>query len=442
MKHNYLNKILGLVCIITLFTLEANGQSSYNMTYSQFGVGQSNAPFNMPMANAMGGVIYTRQGSNFINPMNPASYAGVQTESFVFDMALMIQNNTLRTRDQHLSDFDGNLSYLTVAFPIFKWWKMSAGLMPYSEMSYSSVSTNILPVEGSVKTIYDGVGGINRVYWGNGFNIGDNLSLGFNVNYLYGYLERAITYDFVNSDVTHFVDSRKQKNTHLNAFTFDFGAQYRWQLDERRKVMLALTLQIPQTIQVEDTSWIYTLEESSGGSNQVIFPSNNDPSYQSHMKQPLKVGFGLSYEYDQRWLIAADFTYAQWNGMKYEEGLDKPVFSDDDCIDYRGNYRISIGGGWLGNKEATNYWGRIGISAGIYYDRASLSLLLADGSYRLDEIGAGMGFTFPMRKGRSQITLSLGYSSFGDINLLRNDCFTIGLSVGSCEKWFSKRKYN
>jgi hypothetical protein len=47
-----------------------------------------------------------------------------------------------------------------------------------------------------------------------------------------------------------------------------------------------------------------------------------------------------------------------------------------------------------------------------------------------------------MRKGRSVLTLSVAYSSFGNLDLLRRDVFTVGLSVGSCERWFAKRKYN
>ena len=40
------------------------------------------------------------------------------------------------------------------------------------------------------------------------------------------------------------------------------------------------------------------------------------------------------------------------------------------------------------------------------------------------------------------LTLALGYSSFGDASLLRRDTFTFGIAVGSCERWFVKRKYN
>ena len=71
-----------------------------------------------------------------------------------------------------------------------------------------------------------------------------------------------------------------------------------------------------------------------------------------------------------------------------------------------------------------------------------LSLEVGGQQYALDEMGGGVGFTLPMRKGRSQLTMALGYTSFGNKSLLRRDCLTFGLSVGSCERWFVKRKYN
>jgi hypothetical protein len=66
-----------------------------------------------------------------------------------------------------------------------------------------------------------------------------------------------------------------------------------------------------------------------------------------------------------------------------------------------------------------------------------------DGSeQRLDEWGFGMGATLPMRKGRSLLTISAGYSSFGTPDVLQRNTVTIGIAVSSCERWFVKRKYN
>ena len=71
----------------------------------------------------MGGVAYTKSASNMINPFNPASYASVKMESFVFDMGLSFDMATLRDKEQKSFDADGNVGYLSIAFPLTKWWK-------------------------------------------------------------------------------------------------------------------------------------------------------------------------------------------------------------------------------------------------------------------------------------------------------------------------------
>ena len=168
-------------------------------------------PYNMPSAFSLGGAVYSRAERNVINPFNPASYAAVENESFVFDIGLNIQSCVLRNDAKSLTDADGNLAYLTVAFPITRWWKTSAGLLPYSTVNYESVQTKYdVNTLCDVKTIYAGNGGVSQLYWGNGFNIGKRLSVGFNINYLYGTITRAITYDFQNNDSTYCINSRRQ----------------------------------------------------------------------------------------------------------------------------------------------------------------------------------------------------------------------------------------
>ena len=47
-----------------------------------------------------------------------------------------------------------------------------------------------------------------------------------------------------------------------------------------------------------------------------------------------------------------------------------------------------------------------------------------------------------MRKGKSLLTLSVGYNSLGSRDVLQRNSLTFGIGVSSCERWFFKRKYN
>ncbi len=421
-------------------------QNGFNIPFSQFGIGSSDLPYNMPSAYRMGGVVYSRSSRNTINPFNPASYASVEPESFVFDIGVNLQSSVLRNDANKQTDADGNVAYLTVAFPLTKWWKTSAGILPYSSVNYESTQTQYDALTLSdVKTIYDGTGGVSQIYWGNAFNLGKRLSVGFNLDYLYGSIMRAITYDFQGNDSTYMVNSRRQKNTLVSNVVLDLGLQYKRPIGENYTLRLGFTARLPRDMKLEDQSLVYTYIAS--GSSEYLFdtifpaPGVSD-TYESDLHQPLSVGVGLALERNDLWEVALDGYYAPYSGMKYEENADYSIFGSS-ALRYGSNYRIALGGEWKGDQNASSYWSRIGISAGVYYNSGRLALELADGTaYNLNEMGGGMGFSLPMRKGKSVLTLSMAYSSFGNIDLLRRDVFTLGLSIGSCERWFSKRKYN
>ena len=97
---------------------DLKAQNGFNIPFSQYGIGTSDLPFNQPNVYRMGGIAYTRFSRNSINPFNPASYAAVEEESFVFDIGVNIQSSILLNDTKSQTDADGNVAYLNVAFPI------------------------------------------------------------------------------------------------------------------------------------------------------------------------------------------------------------------------------------------------------------------------------------------------------------------------------------
>ena len=115
-------KHIALLAATLLAALGLQAQDGFNMPFSQFGIGHGEQPYSMPMAARMGGAVYTQAGNNYVNPFNPASYAAVERESFVFDMGVNLQLTTLRHNEQSMRDADGNIGHLLMAMPITKWW--------------------------------------------------------------------------------------------------------------------------------------------------------------------------------------------------------------------------------------------------------------------------------------------------------------------------------
>lgn len=437
------NRHIILIAILAVVPWGLQAQNGLNIPFSQFGIGLSELPLGTPMAYSMGGAVYSRASRNTVNPFNPASYAAVEKESFVFDIGVNVQSCVLLNDKEHQTDADGNLAYITVAFPLTKWWKTSVGLLPYSSVNYESAQSVFDSLTNSqVKTLYEGTGGVSQLYWGHAFNLGPRLSVGFNLNYLYGPVNRGITYLFDKNDSTYCQNSRRQKTTYVSNLLFDLGVQYWQPLGEKYTLHLGATCRTPRNMTVEDHALAYTYY--SDYLFDTIFPlPGGDGIFQSTLQQPLAVGVGLALERNERWEVDVDGYYSAFGGIRYNENAEIPLFGQSAARYDVPNWRLSLGGEWKGDAGASSYVRRIGFSAGAYYSSGRQQLqLTGQQEYRLDEWGCGMGAKLPMRKGQSVLMLSVGYTHFGRTDLLSRDVLSLGISVGSCERWFVKRKYN
>ena len=427
---------------------KTQAQNGFNMPFSQFGIGLSDLPYDIPLANRMGGVVYTQSGSNFINPFNPASYASIGMESFVFDMGANIQMTRLQNNDKTAKDADGNISHLTFGMPITNWWKIAGGLLGYTSVDYASISQSFYLDSSIVKTVYDGTGGVNMAFLGSAFNIlndednGCRLQAGFNINYLTGRVQRAITYSFSGIDSTHYKPSRRYKETKIGNVTFDLGLQYWQPLSEKYTLEVGLTYKPYRKMNVTDLALIYTFYSSDQSPADTIFPAaGQSAEFTSTLEQDHTFGIGLSLERNNRWRMAADATFSGWAGMKYTEGVTPPIMGQSALT--TGPYsRYALAFEKIGVMDASTYWGRISWSAGIHTEQGAMRLMMDGQEQVINEWGFGLGATLPMRKGRSLLTLSLGYRSFGNKDLLQRNSLTFGISVSSCERWFVKRRYN
>ena len=457
-RYHNLKYIIALLLVAVVASGGATAQNGINSPYSQYGIGQSNLPFNVPAFAALGGAVITRTSTNTINPFNPASYAAIAKETFVFDMGLSIEMSTLRNKTNSLYDADGNLGYISLGFPLTKWWKVGMGVMPLTDISYQSVQTAHvadaaagMPEGYNVRTVYEGNGGVAQVFVGSGFTLLDGkggkrpeLRAGFNINYLNGMLTRGITYDFPGNDSTYMMDSRKQKDTYLSNLTVDLGLQFDMPVGTEYMLGLGLTCKLPRTMSVTDDAKVYTFVTSAGTEyiRDTIFPMSGVSSeYESTLQQGLGLGFGVSMQRFNHWLVALDGSWAPWSGIKYTEDSEHNIFGTSPLI-YDDNYQVSFGVQRLGDKNSSRYMRRVTYSAGFHYEGGKLQLSIGDKQYSLNEWGLGAGMALPMRKGRSVLNLTVAYSSFGTADLLRRNVVSFGISIGSCESWFVKRKYN
>ena len=106
--------------------------------YSKYGYGILNDQATSAQR-SMGGVGYAMASGRQVNVMNPASYAAIDSITFLFDMGITMsklwssETDTQGARHNE-QEFGGGLNYVTMQFPVAKNMGMALGLVPFSSV--------------------------------------------------------------------------------------------------------------------------------------------------------------------------------------------------------------------------------------------------------------------------------------------------------------------
>ncbi|MBQ9072887.1 MAG: hypothetical protein IJY30_00255, partial [Muribaculaceae bacterium] len=208
--NNYL--IIAVLALGSIFGVSAQNAMS---PYSKFGYGILNDNATSAQR-AMGGVGYAMNSGRQINVMNPASYAAIDSLTFLFDIGLDATALWSEENGKSGKDFGGGLDYVTMQFPIGKYMGGSFGLVPFSSVGYSFGSEI---VHGS--NAREGSGGINQLYVGVSGNPYKNLYVGANISYMFG-----TTINDVYAYTTDGSTSLFERVMQVRDWRVQFGLQY------------------------------------------------------------------------------------------------------------------------------------------------------------------------------------------------------------------------
>ncbi len=84
---------------------------------------------------------------------------------------------------------------------------------------------------GRYNFAYSGDGGLNQLYFGNGFKISDRLSVGVNLTYIFGRNTSSTLLYFPDS--TLYANTKTENRLLANDFIFDYGILYSHPINER-----------------------------------------------------------------------------------------------------------------------------------------------------------------------------------------------------------------
>ena len=412
-----IKQIISALMLVAVAATAAMAQNSVITPYSRFGYGilSDNATSSQ---RAMGGVGYAMQSGRQTNVMNPASYASIDSLTFLFDMGVDFTTLWSKENGKSQKDYGGGLDYITLQVPIAKRMGASVGILPYASVGYA-FGNNIQ----NGATERNGSGSLNQLYLGFAGNPWKGLSLGFNFAYLFG---NVYNQDYVS--VSGGSQTLFERQMDVRDWRLDLGIQYRQQLTRRDAVTLGVVYSPKKDLHGN----VYGIYYDTSVTNPKPDTVNvGDHKMKGKYSVPETWGVGLSWQRSYKLMAEVDFTYQPWSKAKYG---NLAHFENAKLAD---RYRIAAGVQYTPDYRG-GYFKRINYRFGAYYNRDYITV--RDNNVR--DYGVTLGFGFPVPAFKTIVNLGFEYRHRQAYPnpLLKEDYLNITLGINFNEMWFRKNK--
>ncbi len=419
-----INKLIA-TAIIGFSSMTVFSQNGTMTPYSRYGYGII-GDHATSTQRAMGGVGYAMNNGRQINAMNPASYAAIDTLTFLFDVGLdltAIHQSEIQN-DEKVSDnkFGGGLDYVTMQVPLGKRMGASLGLLPYSSVGYSfgnKIDNGIDSRQGS--------GSLNEFYLGVSGKIFNGFTLGAQISYLFGTILNDSYATITSSQYSLFQNQMSVRDFHLL-----FGAQYSINLPKDNRLTFGLTYSPEKTLL--GTARTVKVYASGNTSQSEVVDSHK---LKGNYSLPETWGAGINYQLGRKIMLEFDYTYQPWSKAKYRGFESTPItFSFADRSKY------ALGFQYVPNWRGS-YFKRINYRLGAYYTNDYLQILSTNGDpNRLKEHGITAGFGFPVPSFKTTVNLGFEWKSrrAHPNPLIKENYFSVTIGVNFNEMWFRQSK--
>ena len=414
------NKIFTLLFFIFISESLIAQQSS--SPYSRFGLGDLKSQFS-PVFNSLGGGGFAINDSKVINPFSPATYSSFESNSFLFSTGLNNELVNIESNDESQTLNNLSLSHITFGFPLTNKIGSSFGIIPYSSVGYSMQSRD---ENYNADMLYNGDGGISKVYAGGSLELHKNLSVGANASYLFGGLNRRKKLEF--DDETIF-NSRSNSKINVKGLFYEVGAVFSKQFeDDKSSISIAFNTSNTSEIKAKRSNLIETFEYS--GEYEIVKDTFVNSVVKGDMILPRYTNFGVSYSID-KWLFVFDYSTQNWS--EYE------LLGESDSL--VNSKRISGGFQFTPDISSVNqFYKRCHYRLGIALNTTPLQI----NNTQLEDKSLSFGLGIPIKKSRSTYDISVIFGQRGTTNnnLLKENYVKLGLNMSFEGIWFVKQKYN
>lgn len=427
--------LLSVFLIICSVAWAQDGTYGAYSPYSIFGIGdisKEGTAYNK----SMGGVGIASRNNRVINYLNPAAITARDSLSFMADFGLQQSNNVYKQGNVKSAHNTFNIYDFVMTFPIYRSSAFMVGITPFSDVGYdfSSYETNqdIIGNTGNISYDSYGTGSIYQVFFGAGVTFWKRLSLGAEVIYYFGNIDKVTNMKY--SD-TSYRSINSGTDLSLNGTTGKFGLQYEQKLGGDVSMTVGATYRLGTKMKGYSTNYRYANQESI--SDTLNFRVDTLSAADVNFGDEL--GVGISVKGADKWSAEINYVRSDWrnSGFDSQSGfsvIGQSKFTSTISHSFRAGFEITP------NRNDIRYYMRkCTYRAGAYYDRSYYKL---DG-HNVNSMGVTLGITLPISKLYNGVSLGvdMGQRASTKNNMIRERyaMFVIGFNIHDI--WFRKNQY-
>lgn len=419
------NKRALLLCTTMILVASAIAGNGINSPYSRFGLGLL-ADQSLAVNRQMSGLGYALQDSRYINLVNPASIARIDTLTMLFEAGLSLQNCNFKEGGKKINAHNASFDYIAMEFRLHKGLGMSFGFLPYSNVGYSFGNRNTISgdnLNASSTNSYNGTGGIYQPYIALGWQPFNQLSFGVMASYIYGDITHTVAAVFDDSNIR---SVSRQYKMDISNYKLDFGVQYHHPLKKGHSITFGAVYSLGHDLNADASVIEQTIMGGIAESSDTMGISNS-------FKLPHTIGLGAIYNIRNNWKFGIDYTFQEWStsdffGNETGKGVNRS--------------KISAGAEYSPNKLYGNIFKTMSYRLGAYYAQPYTQI---NGKNGCDEYGISAGISVPIinkHNNRSHLHISGQFIHMEpkSTGMISENYLRLSIGITFNEGWFTKMK--
>ena len=395
----------------------STAQNDTSSPYSLFALGIENKTATGGLT-GLGNTGIAQTNPLLINTFNPASLGYLNRKSFLYEFGINGSYSTIKNSSESANVTNANLSHIALAFPIRKNWGIGLGLAPFTKVGYDISFTKEVTgsTSGETFTTYtSGLGGLNKLYLSSGVKLGNVISVGLDLSFLFGSIDQLSQ---LYSDAL--ITTREENN--YTALNLGGGFQYTF---PNNKTTIGGTFSFPTLFKGNQVKNAFTTYDSGN----IDYIQTDEEFEIDDVEFPISFGIGVTSEVYKDFTASLDFRKRLWDYT--EQSIDDEQYTNQNIYAFGLEFDPSV--------NNLKYWNKLKYRFGFNYNTGFLIV----SNRQIDSYFISLGAGIPINKtGNNNLNISYSYGSEGTIDnrLIQENFHKLTLNLNFVGNWFKERK--